>query len=94
MPGVPGQLAPIPGAQYGLGTMSVADIYPAHMGIGGIRSSEWSIPAFAEAAVVARTRALNTAGAEQHVNLSTPAGWLAIGVVVLVAGSWLIRPGR
>jgi hypothetical protein len=91
MPGVPGQLVPLPGASYGLGTMSTADLYPAHVGIGGIRSSEWSIPAFSEAAVEAKSRAHAIGDAPRQVNLKTPAGWLAAGLIVLAVGSVVIR---
>lgn len=91
MAGVAGQLAPLPGASYGTGTMSSADLYPAHVGIGGIRSSEWSIPAFSEAAADARAQAHAIGDAPRQVNLTTPAGWLALFLVVLVVGSVVIR---
>lgn len=91
MPGLPGQLIPLPGARYGQGTMSTADIYPAVVGIGGIRSSTWSIPVFAEAAMDARERAHAIGDAPRQVNLTTPAGWLAAFLVILVIGSLVIR---
>lgn len=91
MPGVPGQLIPLPGASYGVGTMSTADLYPSHVGIGGIRSSEWSIPAFAESAAQAKAQAHAIGDVPRQVNLTTPAGWLALGLIVLMVGSWVIR---
>lgn len=91
MPGLPGQLVPLPGASYGVGTMSSADIYPHVVGIGGIRSSEWSIPAFSEAAMSARAQAHAIGDVPRQVNLTTPAGWLAAGIIVLMLGSWVIR---
>jgi hypothetical protein len=91
MPGRPGQLQPLPSAVYGAGTMSIADIYPAHIGIGGIRSSDWSIPAFAEARAAAHARALNLGAAPEQFTHLTPAGWLAAAIVFLVVGSWVIR---
>jgi hypothetical protein len=89
--GVAGQLIPIPGASYGRGTMTLADLYPSHVGIGGIRSSDWSIPAFADAAVTARENAHAIGDAPRQVNLTTPAGWLALFLVILAVGSLVIR---
>ena len=40
-------LGPLPGGVYA-GTMAVADIYPSHVGIGGIGTQGRSLPAFAE----------------------------------------------
>lgn len=91
MPAVRGQLAPIPGASYGLGTMSVADLYPSHVGIGGIRSSEWTIPAFADAMAAPQARAIDLAAAPEQFMHLTPAAWLAAGVVFLIVGSWVIK---
>lgn len=91
MPGVPGQLVPLPGASYGVGTMSTADLYPSHVGIGGIRSSEWSIPAFSEASAQARAQAHAIGDVPRQVNIKTPAGWLALFLVILALGSIVIR---
>jgi hypothetical protein len=91
MASVAGQLVPIPGARYGVGTMSTADLYPSHVGIGGIRSSDWSIPAFADRMMEAREAAHAIGDAPRQVNLTTPAGWLALFLVVLAVGSLVIR---
>jgi hypothetical protein len=87
---IAGQLAPIPGASYGLGTMSAADIYPSHVGIGGIRSSDWSIPAFGDAIASSRDRAMAIGDAERQVTFSTPAGWLALMIVALLVLAWVV----
>jgi hypothetical protein len=89
--GVAGQLVPIPGARYGYGTMSTADLYPSHVGIGGVRSSDWSIPAFADEQMAAREAAHAIGDAPRQVNLKTPAGWLALFLVILAVGSVVIR---
>jgi hypothetical protein len=89
--GLAGQLAPLPGASYGLGTMSSADLYPSHVGIGGIRSSEWTIPAFGDAIAQSKDRAVALGDAERQVTLATPAGWLALGILALILLAWLIE---
>lgn len=91
MAGVAGQLGVIPGASYGLGTMTQADIYPQVAAIGGIRTQDYTIPAYSEGLARAGNRALAIGAAEDQVTLATPAGWLAIGIVALILGAWLIR---
>ena len=86
-----GQLGPIPGASYGLGTMTQADLYPQVAVIGGIRTQDYTIPPYAESLARATNRALAIGAAEDQVTLATPAGWLAIGIVLLILGAWLIR---
>lgn len=91
MAGVAGQLGVIPGAVYGAGTMTQADIYPQVGVIGGIRTQDYTIPPYAESLARASSRALALGAVEDHVTLATPAGWLAIGIIALIAGVWLIR---
>lgn len=90
MAAVAGQLGPLPSAVYGSSTMTAADLYPAHVGIGGIRSSDWSIPAFGERMAAAQSRATAIGAAEDQVTLRTPAGWLAFGIVTLIVLSWAL----
>jgi hypothetical protein len=88
---VAGQLGAIPGAIYGTGTMTQADLYPQVAAIGGIRTQDYTIPPFAESMARASNRALALGAVEDQVTLNTPAGWLALGILVLIAGVWLIR---
>jgi hypothetical protein len=88
---VAGQLMPLPGASYGYGTMSGADLYPQIAGIGGIRSSDWSIPAFSERQSQAREQAHAVGDIPRQASLTQPAGWLALFLVILVVGSVAIR---
>lgn len=91
MTAVAGQLQALPSAIYGTGTMAQADLYPQVGVIGGIRTQDYTIPPFAESMARASSRALALGSAEDHVNLATPAGWLFLGVVLLILGAWLIK---
>jgi hypothetical protein len=91
MTAVAGQLGVIPGAVYGTGTMTEGDLYPRVAGIGGIRTQDYTIPAYSERIAQAHGRSLALGAAQDQVSLATPAGWLALGVVVIIAGVWLIR---
>lgn len=83
MSAVLGQLEPLPGITYGA-TMSSSDIYPSHVGIGGIRTQDLAIPAFAEAIQSQHGDALATAALPAGL-FNSPAGWLAIAMLVLLA---------
>lgn len=79
--------APLPGGAYS-GTMSVADIYAHHVGIGGIRTQDRALPAFAEAQIA---QAANTVGFGRPLEdalMGQPAGWLALGVILLLVLAW------
>lgn len=75
-----GDRGPLPGVSYGAGTMSSSDIYPTHVGIGGITTQDRALPAFAEAAGRRQATTVSTANLEGLIG--TPAGYLA----VLLAG--------
>lgn len=82
-----GQLEPLPGGLY-TGTMSSADIYPTHQGIGGITTQDRALPAFGEAMAARADRAM--AVPELHKGLlGTPAGWFVILLVGLAAAAWM-----
>jgi hypothetical protein len=85
-----GQLGPLPGAVYGTGTMTQADLYPQIAAIGGIRTQDYTIPPFADSMARATNRALAIGAAEDQVTLTKPAGWLALMIVLLILGAWLI----
>ncbi len=83
-------LGPLPGGVYS-GTMSVADVYPSHVGIGGIGTQQRTIPAFAD-------RQLRQADAGQQLGapleahlIGQPAGWFALAIVALLALAWWMR---
>jgi hypothetical protein len=81
-----GSLEPLPGGQY-TGTMSSADIYPTHVGIGGIRTQDRALPAYGEATSARVDRAMSVG--ELHKGLlGTPAGWFVILIVAVVAYAW------
>ncbi len=86
MAAVVGQLEPLPGGLY-TGTMGYADIYPQHAGIGGVRTQDRALPAFAEAVTAQTNRAMSIANAPQGL-LGTPAGWFVILIVLIVGWSW------
>lgn len=81
--------APIPGATYAAGTMSTADIYPTHSGIGGITTQDRALPAFADAQTD-RAQAARVAGGSSPL-MGTPAGYLALLIIGLLVGAWVIR---
>lgn len=85
MGAVLGQWEPLPGGMYH-GTMATADIYPttAPGVIGGIRTQDRALPAFGEAAVTAHNNALGAGNIPSGL-FSSPAGWAAIGILVLLA---------
>lgn len=80
---------PLPGAAYPEGTMAVADIYPTHVGIGGITTQDRALPAFAEAAHASASRA--GAASDPLGLLGSPAGYLALLLIGLVVAAWLYR---
>lgn len=82
-----GQLEPLPGGQY-TGTMSSADIYPTHVGIGGIRTQDRALPAFGDAMAARTDRAMSIGDVHKGL-LGTPAGWFVILIVAVVAYSWV-----
>lgn len=75
---------PLPGVAYGP-TMQTSDIYPAVLGIGGVRTSDYTIPVFSESAVRAHADAVGTAATVGGGLFSTPAGWLTVLLLVLAA---------
>lgn len=79
----PASTQPLPGVGYH-GTMQTSDIYPAVLGIGGIRSSDYSIPAVGEAVVTRSSEAMGTANLPAGL-FSTPAGWVTLGLVAIIA---------
>ena len=89
--GVPlGALEPLPGGVY-TGTMSSADIYPTHVGIGGVRTQDRALPAYADSVVQAQSRA-TSAGQLERGLLGTPAGWLFLIILgVFVVGPWVLK---
>jgi hypothetical protein len=80
-----GQLEPLPGVAY-TPTMQSSDIYPAVMGIGGIRTQDYTIPVFAEGIVAAHQSALGTAALPAGL-FNSPAGWM---IVLLAALAGLV----
>lgn len=84
-----GQLEPLPSGVY-TGTMSSADIYPTHRGIGGIRTQDRALPAYGEAVAQAQERAAGVGQLDKGL-LGTPAGWLFLILAGLVVGAWLIK---
>lgn len=82
--------APIPGATYAPGTMSTADIYPTHAGIGGIRTQDRALPAFADAVDAQMTGSLTRTGLEDEL-MGQPAGWLVLLLLGLAVGAWILR---
>lgn len=84
-----GAYAPIPGAQYGTGTMQYADVYPTHAAVGGLTTQGLTLPGVADALTDAQSRAL-ALGAGPAGLMGTPAGWLVAGILGLAALSWAI----
>lgn len=84
-------MAPLPGVVYPQGTMSVADIYPSHVGIGGITTQDRALPAFAAATASAQETSLTRTGLVESDLLSQPAGYLVAIVLGLVALAWILK---
>jgi hypothetical protein len=72
-----------------VGTMSVADVYPTHSGIGGITTQDRALPAFAEAQSARSARSSNLSDVEGLIG--TPAGYLALLLVAVAIGAWRFR---
>jgi hypothetical protein len=68
---------PLPGVAYG-GTMQTSDIYPAILGIGGIRTQDYTIPAFSDRVVARQSDAIESAATLGGGLFDTPAGWLTL----------------
>lgn len=81
-------LMPLPGGVYG-STMSVADIYPQHAGIGGIRTQDRTLPAFAEATIAQASNTVGWGKPLEDALMGQPAGWLALGVIALLVIAWV-----
>jgi len=82
-------LAPLPGGLYPLGTMSLVDIYPTHVGIGGISTQDRALPAFAEAVSKQAETSLSRTGIDSEI-LGQPAGYLILAILGLVALAWIL----
>ena len=81
--------APIPGGVYATGTMAIADIYPTHVGIGGITTQDRALPAFADATFAMQSGSLTRTGIDSEL-LGQPAGWLIVIGLGLVALAWAL----
>lgn len=79
---------PLPGGVYG-STMSVSDIYAQHAGIGGIRTQDRTLPAFAEAQIAAAANTVGFGKPLEDALMGQPAGWLAFGLVALAVLAWV-----
>jgi hypothetical protein len=77
-------MGPLPGVAYG-STMTTADIYPAVLGVGGIRSRDYTIPVYAERVVGRQAEAIETAATVGAGLFDTPAGWLTLILLALGA---------
>lgn len=84
-----GSLEPLPTGVY-TGTMSSADIYPTHAGIGGIRTQDRALPAYADSVVQAQTGGVDSGQLHRGL-LGTPAGWMVVLVVFLIVGAWYYK---
>lgn len=82
--------APLPAGVYAPGTMSLADIYPTHAGIGGIGTQDRGLPAFADEQAAVQAGSLTRTGLD-HELLGQPAGYLILIGLGLVAAAWIIR---
>ena len=91
MAAVPGQLGVLPGAVYGAGTMTGADLYPQIQAFGGIRTQNFTLPTYGDSMARTANRALALGAAPEQLALTKPAGWLAVMIVALVLGAWLIK---
>ncbi len=81
---------PIPGGVYAPGTMAIADIYPTHVGIGGITTQDRALPAFAEALGAQMAGSLTRTGIEGDL-MGQPAGYLVLFVLALLIAAWVLR---
>lgn len=84
-------MAPLPGALYPEGTMAIADIYPTHVGIGGITTQDRALPAFADATAAAASSSLTRTGMVEGDLLGQPAGYLVLGILALVGLAWVLK---
>jgi hypothetical protein len=82
-------LGPLPGVAY-TGTMSTADIYPDHVGIGGVRTQDRALPAFGEATAAAAQASLDIGNMPRGL-LGTPAGWIVVLILGLVVAAWYYK---
>jgi 6-phosphofructokinase len=84
-------LGPLPGVGYPIGTMAIADIYPTHVGIGGITTQDRALPAFADATADAAARSLTRTGLVESDLMGQPAGYLVLLLLALVALAWVLK---
>lgn len=80
-------LGPLPGVAYPIGTLSVADIYPTHAAVGAVPTQDRSLPGFVEQAASVAASSVTRTGIESDL-MGQPAGWLLLGLLVLVALAW------
>lgn len=81
---------PLPAGVYSEGTMSTADIYPTHSGIGGITTQDRALPAFADSMADRMNRSVTRTGLDSDL-LGQPAGYLFLIVLALAVGAWVIK---
>jgi hypothetical protein len=86
---MPGDRGPLPGVAY-VGTMSTADIYPDHVGIGGVRTQDRALPAFGEATAAATQASLDIANVQRGL-LGTPSGWIVVLILGLIVAAWYYK---
>lgn len=82
--------APLPGSVFPSGTMSIADVYPTHSGIGGITTQDRALPAFADAMASRQATSVTRTGLDSEI-LGQPAGYLILAILGLLVGGWVIR---
>lgn len=85
--------APLPGSSIPQGTMSTADLYPTHSGIGGITTQDRALPAFADAMAARQATSVTRTGLDNEL-LGEPAGYLILAILGLLVGGWVLKESR
>jgi hypothetical protein len=79
---------PLPAGVYS-GTMSIADLYPSHKGIGGIGTQDRALPAFAERQLAAAESSTALGAPMEQELFGQPAGWLLLAVIAILVATWV-----
>jgi hypothetical protein len=81
---------PLPLGVYS-GTLSVADVYPSHRGIGGIGTQDRALPAFAERQIAAAESSTALGAPMESSLIGQPAGWLLLAIAALLVAGLVMK---
>ena len=84
-------MGPLPGGTYPSGTMAIADLYPAHKGIGGIGTQDLALPAFAERQISLAENTVGLGAPMESALIGQPAGWVVLALLAILVATYVVK---